>query len=290
MQHKVKATGKTGKYVDATEEKILLELPAEGTDTATYVTRFNRNVVGNIINNGIGARYGSADTTDGAANGIYVDDGAYNVLIDSNTVSNIADAGIHGNNNRYITATNNTIFKSNKGYSTQRFGNVNPIRPGRTVIGMRITKNIFYPYRFTYRDLERDKPVITVLAAMQNIGTVDSNYYSLRSGTDTSLLETTTLYDGTGYTENVRNITYVKSTVGWETMTPTRFISDNTSGTLYTNPSNSSIVVNFSGLSKKDVFGNVYNNSVTMPAWGSIILLDNGNVTTTRTFFIRRKK
>ncbi len=263
---------------------------SENTDTAAYVTRFNRNVISNIIINGIGAPYGSNDTTDGNANGIYVDDGTYNVLIDSNTVSNLADAGIHGNNNRYITATNNTVFKSGKGYSTNRFGSVNPNIPGRTVIGMRITNNIFYPHRFIYGNYQRNIESSTLLAAQQAIGIVDSNYYSLRTGTDTSLLETSTLYDGTSYLQTVRNITYLKSTVGWEAVTPSRFISDNTSGALYTNPSNNVITVNFTGLSKKDVFGNGYNNSVTVPAWRSIILLDNGSVTNIRTYFLKRKK
>ncbi len=43
MQHKVKATGKTGKYVDATDEKILLELPAEGYSDQPSLQWFDKD-------------------------------------------------------------------------------------------------------------------------------------------------------------------------------------------------------------------------------------------------------
>ncbi len=239
-------------------------------DTSAYLPRFNRKVVSNIVVNGIGQGNGTSDPSDVSVNGLYADDGAYNVTFDSNTVANMPDAGLHGNNNRYITFTNNTTFNTLKGYSTQRFGGS---KIGRTVIGLRVTKNIFYPYRFAFTNGARDEPNITVLQSIQNLGTVDSNYYSLRAGIDSSMSEITVLKNGTGYIQSARTIAFVNGTIGFERHGT--YVADNT-GTLEYNASNSPKVISFSGLSKKDVFGNIYNNSVTIPAWGSKILIPNG--------------
>ena len=245
---------------------------AESSDTTKYQKRFNRNVVGNIVVNGVGQNKGTNTPTElNSVNGIYVDDGAADVLIDSNTVAYIPKAGIHGNNNQRITATNNTTFNTGSGFSTQRLKN------GKIVIGLRITKNIFYPYRFAYANAARDDPNFTILQSIQNIGKVDSNYYSLKPGTDTSMFEITVLKNGTGYIQSARTIDYEKAIVGFQTHST--YVADNR-GTLEYNASSTPKVVSFSGLSKKDVFGNVYNNSVTIPAWSSKVLIPNGTTTT----------
>ncbi len=242
---------------------------AERRDTLLYAKRFNRNVVGNIVVNGIGQGFGtSAEDNESAVNGIYVDDGAADVLIDSNTIAYIPVAGVHGNNNRRITITNNTTFNTGFGFSFQRFNF------GQTITGMRVTKNIFYPYRFQYRNLARDKPNITTLQDLQTVGIVDSNYYSLRAGTDTSLKTVTTLYNGTGYVEQNLQFSYLTGTVGFEK----KAINVPNGGRLEYNASNSPKVITFSGLSKKDLLGNVYDNAVTIPAWSSKILIPNGLV------------
>ena len=251
------------------------------TDTALYLTRFNRNVVSNIVVNGVGQGYGTSNTNnESAVNGIYVDDGTYNVLIDSNTMANIPVGGVHGNNNRFITVTNNTTFNTGFGFSFQRFNFA------RTIEGMRITNNIFYPYRFQYRNLARDRPDITTLADLQAVGIIDSNYYSLRAGTDTSLKTVTTLYNGSGYVEQNLPFSYLTGTVGIETH------STNLANTGYLeyNASDTVRIVSFSGQSKRDLFGNVYNNFDVIQPRKSKIYLDNGIVTTTRTYYIRRKR
>ncbi len=248
---------------------------AESSDTNLYQIRFNRNVVSNIVINGIGQNKGTNTPTElNSVNGIYVDDGAADVLIDSNTVAYIPKAGIHGNNNRRITATNNTTFNTGSGYSTQRLKN------GKVVNGLRITKNIFYPFRFAYANAARDDPNFSILQSIQTIGIVDSNYYSLKSGTDTSMFEITVLKNGTGYIESARTADYLKGIVGFQTRST--YVSNNT-GSLEYNASNTPRTVTFSGFSKKDVFGNVYNNSVTIPAWSSKVLIPNGTATITNT-------
>ena len=242
---------------------------SEIQDTLLYQKRFNRNVVSNIVVNGIGQGFGTSNANnESAVNGIYVDDGSADVLIDSNTCAYIPVAGVHGNNNRRITVTNNTIFNTKYSFSTQRFSF------GQTVTGMRVTKNIFYPYRFQYRNLSIDKPNMTTVAAIQNLGTLDSNYYSLRADTDTSIRAVTTLSSGLGYIEQNLPFSYLTGTIGIEK----KSINIPNGGKLEYNASNSPKVITFSGLSKKDVLGNVYDNSVIIPAWSSKILIPNGLV------------
>ncbi len=244
---------------------------AETMDTALYQTRYNRNVVGNIVINGIGQGKGTSAPNDiNAVTGIYVDDGAADVSLDSNTVAYIPKGAFHGNNNRRISITNNTTFNTGFSFSTQRLKN------GKIVIGMRVAKNIFYPYRFQYRNLARDKPNLTLYESITALGILDSNYYSLRPGVDTSITAITTLYDGTGYIDDFLSFNTIKTTFGIET----KSINVPNTGSLEYNASSTPRVVSFSGLSKKDVFGNVYNNSVTIPAWSSKVLIPNVTSTT----------
>ena len=244
---------------------------AETMDTALYQTRYNRNVVSNIVINGIGQGKGTSAPNDAnAVNGIYVDDGAADVSLDSNTVAYIPKGAFHGNNNRRISITNNTTFNTGFSFSTQRLKN------GKTVIGMRVTKNIFYPFRFQYRNLARNKPDLTLYESITALGILDSNYYSLRPVVDTSITAISTLYDATGYIDDFLTFNTMKTTFGIER----KSINVPNNGLLEYNASSTPRVVSFSGLSKKDVFGNVYNNSVTIPAWSSKVLIPNGTATT----------
>jgi hypothetical protein len=138
-----------------------------------------------------------------------------------------------------------------------------------------VVRNIFYPYRLAYANGTRDEPNQTLLQSIQNIGVLDSNYYSLRAGTDTSMFEISVIKNGSGYIQTPKTIAYVTGTAGFETHSI--YVADNT-GSLEYNASSTPRTVTFTGLSKVDVFGNVYNNSVTIPAWGSKVLLANGSV------------
>ncbi|KAA9041455.1 right-handed parallel beta-helix repeat-containing protein [Ginsengibacter hankyongi] len=68
----------------------------------------------NIVLNGIGAPLGTLDGAHGssAAPGIYLDDHSRRIIIDSNSISNCLYAGININHSHSITVTNNLIFNS----------------------------------------------------------------------------------------------------------------------------------------------------------------------------------
>ncbi|MEP7108363.1 MAG: PA14 domain-containing protein [Ferruginibacter sp.] len=235
-------------------------------------TRTNRNVVSNIVMNGIGANYGSNDPAGISARGLYFDLGTRNVLVDSNTVAYNIGSAEHGNNNASLTITNNVFFENGKTFSIQRFAD------GDLVRNLVIKKNILYPYFIEYRNLGLNVPVlITPEADIRAMGVIDSNYYSLNNVSDVSLTRVTTYADQSNYTLSLHGYPYVKDTVGIEK----RSKNVANTGTLEYNAGGTPKVVSFSGLSKKDVFGNVYNNSVTIPAWSSKVLFANGKASTT---------
>ena len=237
---------------------------------STLPVRFNRNVISNIVLNAIGANNGSDNAKSTSAKGLYFDLGTRNVLIDSNTVANNKGGAFHGNNNSSLTITNNVFYNNGKSYSLQRFAD------GPLVRNMVIKKNIVYPYRFEYRNLGINVPsLITKEADILAMGLIDSNYYSLRN-VDTSLTCVTTNGDLSNYKESAYDVSYLNGTIGVEKHS--KNVINN--GTFEYNASSAPRVVQFNGLSKKDVFGTVYNNSVSIPAWSSKVLLDNGTTAT----------
>jgi len=232
-------------------------------------TRINRKVTGNILINGRGNNNGTNNPKGTSCSGLYFDLGTRTVLADSNTVAYTVNSGFHGNNNSSLTITNNVFFGNGKGYSLQRFAGAPLVR------NIVVTKNLVYPYKFYYGNSTANIPVITREADILAMGTIDSNYYSLKSGTDTSFFGIATNVDATNYKEVNNPFSYLTGTVGIEKNS----INVVNTGTLEYNASNTPRIVQFSGFSKKDVFGNVYNNSVTIAAWRSVVLIPNGTAT-----------
>ena len=227
--------------------------------------RKNRKIIGNIIINGRGNNNGTNNLKGNTARGLYFDLGTRSVVADSNTVANVIGGGFHGNNNSSLTITNNVFFNT-KGYSSQRFSDAPSVR------NMVIKKNIVYPYRFEYRNLGINSPTISKEADIRAMGLIDSNYYSLKNGIDTSLVTVTTKEDNSNYIQGIFEFPSLNNTFGIEKHS--KNVAN--TGTLEYNASNTPKIVNFPGMSKKDVFGKVYNNSVTIAAWKSMVLIPNG--------------
>ena len=240
----------------------------ENGNNALIYPRNTRYVTGNIINGGIGNYLGSPDTYNIGANGIYVDLGTRNVIIDTNTISNNSSGAFHGNNNDSLWFRQNVFYNNNTSYSFQRFAGALPMR------SIFMNNNVIDKYRFEYTNLAIDSPsVVTKESDILAMGAFANNYYSLRGGTDTSLLSVTDWYYGGHYTTAVNNFAYLTGTIGVETSS-TNFAN---TGVLYTNPTASPITVSFPGLSNKDHAGIVFNNSVVIAPYRSKILLPNGS-------------
>jgi parallel beta-helix repeat protein len=225
--------------------------------------RFNRVIDGNIVLNGIGQSKGTPSSSESSNVGIYVDDNTRNVIISYNTIAWVNGNGIHGNGNDTNSIVHNTIYKCGNSISMQRLNNESEIR------GMVITDNILYPYRFRYRNLTIDLP--TLLTKEQDVlamGTLNNNYHSTRPGADTSWWAVTTFSAGTNYSETHNSFPVLQST-GQEAGS---LFEANNNGVLEYNASGSPKVVSFSG-ANRDVYGNIYVGSVTIPPWRSVILI-----------------
>jgi hypothetical protein len=243
------------------------------------VTRTNRKIRANIIVNGIGAPYGVASLgTDAegimgrfSVSGIYNDEGTKSVLMDSNTIAYVPYHAIQGNNNQSMIVRANTAFNCGISFAQQR------LTAGERQTGFLVRRNIWYPYRTRVRDqaLNKPPPGYTQTQMFNNLGVLDSNYYSIKSGADTSVIIQTTDSGGANYSRIYKPFTYLQTILTSEAGS----LKFDNSGVLTYNNSTSVKTFAFPGYSKKDVYGTVYNNSAAIPAWQSKVLLDNGVIT-----------
>ena len=71
----------------------------------------NSQIINNILSDVKGSNYGTPNTNEPAANGIYLDNSVYNMLVEGNTVTNISANGIHINSDAYDNSvTNNLLY------------------------------------------------------------------------------------------------------------------------------------------------------------------------------------
>lgn len=72
----------------------------------------------NIVSDIAGSNFGTPSGPHPAANGIYIDNGCYNIVVDSNTVYNISASGIHVNSDAFDNLIkHNTLFNCQTGLS-----------------------------------------------------------------------------------------------------------------------------------------------------------------------------
>lgn len=252
----------------------------------TITNGTNRRFAGNIILNGIGNANGGGTTSPPSANGIYPDEGTRDIVMDSNTVANTSYNSFQGNNNSGITIRNNVVFNLGKSHlATQKLTTA----ANTTLFGFNVKKNIFYPYRWWFRDQARNLPtdIATVpdLQRWMNGGGMDSNYYLIKPGpVDTSANIQTDSFPRRNAAPGVpgsflqiyRNFAYVTGTLGFE-LHSTRELD--ATGTLEYAAQSTPRVVTFVGLRKRDVYGNFYNNSATILPWYSKVLIPAGAAT-----------
>jgi hypothetical protein len=148
-----------------------------GTDAAPGTIYTNRVVRDNIVMNGAGAPNGRSSSSL-FVSGIYMDGRTMNVSILNNTVFNNGKNGIHCNNPNNVTINGNTSFNNLNAMSIMRWSWGN-------ITGLSIKNNIFYPKTeaqrsFYYSNSGLNEPVAsTVNQTLQNLGNIDTNYYSM---------------------------------------------------------------------------------------------------------------
>ena len=135
-----------------------------GSDNRTYS---NRNVIGNIVINGIGAPYGTNSPRFRPAEGIYLDDNTNHVNLEGNTIANCGQSGIFLHNARDIVIKGNTLYNCKMQLFTKHDNLGNPIS------GIEATDNVF----FSKESIQLTASFISSKNDIGNIGTFDYNYY-----------------------------------------------------------------------------------------------------------------
>jgi hypothetical protein len=268
----------------------------------------NRIVRKNIVLNNTKLLYGlPASYQNDDVRGIYMDGSTVNVLIDSNIVGNIRGEGIFGNNSVGLTIRDNVVYNTTTGILMNFLSCTEPL-----VRNNRITRNAIYtftaaqvsatgnpatniyfpnpdgiigPAQQTMSYYRNDMPAGTnVYTEWSLIGYVDSNYirspgsyhgYAHAGGCYTNPYLDSTI-DLTAYRIRTRSATYPNGFEANTTFTPTPNPTNAVPELVY-NSTGTDLTVTFSGLSKKDYKGVVYNNSITLKAFTGTVLFANGS-------------
>lgn len=241
----------------------------------------NRVIMNNIILHGIGSPYGWVHTANQNAGvaGIYGDRDADHITMTGNTIAYF-EKGIFcnvGSNN--ITITGNTVYGTR---FNSKYGSITTSMQINTRSADK-SRNLTVTGNLLYQDLAlTDQRLFTIHNEGDNLnsfGTINNNYYikPLLINTSNKILS-----GQSGSTKNnVKDTTY--SIVSWRVRFP---YDDNTIVSPYFysntamqddsvifkyNPNNSPLLV-VTAYAWKDIYGTLYNNNFTIPAYSSMIV------------------
>lgn len=218
-----------------------------GADTARV-----QYIRGNVISNAIGAGVGTNNVTFQPAYGIYTDRANVNVVIDSNTIYNIAQAGIFNHDSRSITYKNNTVYNAKYSFLAQSDDAVYVIRNN-------VMKKNYFGVQNTTQQL-------IAFVNFNNIqftgtfGTIDSNCYFFINSSVTPFL----VYPST-------NMSYKQ----WQDSSGDAHAAQLvTSGTILFQHNNSQLPAPSSLPGKYyDIINRTYYNNCIIPPFGSLFLV-----------------
>ena len=156
----------------------------DGGGIYTWDAGTNRRIVGNVVTHTIGNVEGVGDTIR-LGEGIYADEAAENVLIDSNTVAYSSDKGMYCHDARNITITNNLFYESGQHAIALVHDN---LQPNIVMKGFVIKHNILVslskrPSRVPNARVDTTNSLLflatnkTDKGSLRNFGIADSNQY-----------------------------------------------------------------------------------------------------------------
>jgi len=156
----------------------------------------NNIIRGNIVSNIKGSNYGTPSGLDPAANGIYIDNNCYNIVVRNNTVFNVSSSGIHINSDAYNNIVHqNTIYNCLSGFSVAEWA-----KPSAT-FGNRFTDNNI----FLLTPKQRAITLINFLLPNTNgMVAINRNTY-LHFWNDTLLTDIYNIKDRNGNTKKITN-------------------------------------------------------------------------------------
>lgn len=239
----------------------------------TDTTKKGRIIIGNTATHGIGVPYGSGGTG-GAGQGvacIYNDKGSNNIIQDSNYCSGAEKAIFMNYGCVNMKVRNNTL------YNCARLLQINTRTSDTTQLNV-ITRNICYAaitsqlpfYTFSFDSK----------ALIARYGVLDSNFYLRPLSTSPTVAQIIRISKVSNvFSDSL--ITYAQ----WRSYEPTYdshtiltpyTYSSASEQSLYTivqpNPTSTGILLTFTGLAYKDIFGTTFTNTAIVPAYRSRIL------------------
>lgn len=203
----------------------------------------------NIVRGGIGAQNGKGWPAE--AVGIYLDGVTKNVTVDSNSVSNCAYGGI------YLHQSDSNVVRANNIFNGVGQGLLYSGTDGYFSAGGNQTKrNAIYSSSSLWYAMYRESG--------NNVGTIDSNYYSCPTNESGLLRLNSTQYGLAGWQTATSKDTFSKAT-------PIGILGN--APVFYYNPTLSDSTITFSG-QKVSLRGDYYNGSITLHPFTSAILYD----------------
>lgn len=123
----------------------------------------------NIVYNVTGSNLGTPSESNPIANGIYIDNNCYNILVQGNTIFNSTGSGIHINSDAYNnTVTNNTVYNCQTAMSIAEW-----VKPNAT-FGNKIENNIFFTINQSQRCIGLSN---WLMPSTKTLGTFNHNMY-----------------------------------------------------------------------------------------------------------------
>ena len=150
------------------------------------------------------------------------------------------------------------------------------------VYGNSLRRNIFFAKTSTQNALRIGSA--KTINNNTTFGTADSNFYTRPIDDNITIL-----------TSQPANLNVTRTLLGWQSFTSQDANSKKSFKTIANvneldfqyNATASPVVYSFAGQSKMNVAGVVYNNSVTIAPYSSVVLISNGSSTMTRTYFLK---
>jgi len=234
---------------------------AGGIFLCDWQVTYGKQIIGNIVVNGIGSIDGIAGSTTLYAEGIYLDRGTKYVKISGNTTANCGDVGIK------LHDANNVVIEDNTSYNNLRQIMFQQSDVKYATQNITMNRNIFFARKPEQLSLLMKSNTDN----LTSFGTADYNYYA-RPLDDDDII----------YTYSPSTGSVFRTLQGWQTFTNQDknskkspvVLSDSTDIVLYTNPSKTSKVIS---LAKPmiDVKGNKYSSSITLLPYTSAVLMED---------------
>ena len=242
----------------------------------------NRKITSNIILNAKGDPFGTSGRT-AEAKGIYLDGGSTNIDISNNSIAYIARTGLLLNNSENLKLIGNTVYDARFGMEIVRLTSAAPIR------SIDIRRNVLYPKdqsqaSIYYKNMYLSLPTpISIQQDMQSIGVLDSNYYAIPNEVGFGYFYCQN-YDIT----NAITTPPPLSLVGWKSFINKDLASKKAANSpaainLQRFEYNATNLTKTITLDAKYIGpdSNVYNGSITLAPYTSVILVNSGPITIT---------